>query len=775
MNDDSDSQIITTATHWGGYSAEVRGGRVIAMHPRPEDPDPSPIADGMAAVLDDDNRIRQPMVRQGWLENGPRPGDAGRGAEPFVAVSWNRALDLASGELQRIRESHGDNAIYGGCYGWASAGRFHHAPSQLHRFLAMGGGYTTSKDSYSYAAGEVIIPHVLGPFQEVLLSHTSWPVIAEHGELVVSFGGLALRNAQVNPGGTVGHAHPGGLAQCRDAGVEFVLVGPMRGDVEGVRDADWMAARPNTDVAVMLGLAHTLYTEDLHDREFLERYTVGFERFVPYLTGETDGVAKDADWAAAISEIDADRIRQLAHRMAAHRTTITLSWSLTRGDHGEQPYWMGVTLAAMLGQIGLPGGGIGFGYAGVNGIGKQTRYLSWPTLDQGTNPVDDVIPVARVTDMLANPGETIDYDGRRVTYPDIRLVYWTGGNPFHHHQDLNRLVAAWRRPETVICHEPWWNPLARHADIVLPATTTLERNDLSGCAREDTLLAMHQAIDPVGEARNDHAIFADLAERLGYRDVFTEGRDEKEWLRHLYDRGRQRAAEQNFVMPDFDEFWADGIFRLPPVDTPQVMLAGFRADPDAHPLKTPSGRIEIFSETIDSFGYDDCAGHPAWMEPAEWLGSPETSAYPLHMVSSQPASRLHSQYDNGSVSRKAKVANREAVMLNPADAAARGIADGDVVRIFNRRGACLAGAVVSDTIRQGVARLPTGAWYDPERPGEPGALCRHGNANVLTLDKGTSKLAQGPSAQTCLVEIERWEGPAPDVQAFTPPPIVTED
>ena len=745
------------------------------MHPRPEDPDPSPIGDGMAAVLDDDCRIRKPMVRRGWLENGPRRDDAGRGAEPFVAVSWDRALDLAAGELQRVRQSYGDNAIYGGCYGWASAGRFHHAPSQLHRFLAMGGGYTASTDSYSYAAGEVIIPHVLGPFQKILLSHTSWPVIAEHGELVVSFGGLALRNAQVNPGGTVEHVHRGGLAQCRDAGVDFVLVGPMRDDVEGVLEADWMAARPNTDVAVMLGLAHTIHAEGLHDQAFLDRYTVGFDRFVPYLTGEADGVAKDADWAAAIGEIAADRIRHLARRMATSRTMIALSWSLTRGDHGEQPYWMGTTLAAMLGQIGLPGGGIGFGYAGVNGIGKLTRHLSWPTLDQGTNPVGDVIPVARITDLLLNPGETIDYNGRRLTFPDIRLVCWTGGNPFHHHQDLNRLVAAWRRPDTVICHEPWWNPLARHADIVLPATTTLERNDISGCARDDTLLAMHRAIDPVGEARNDHTILADLAERLGYRDEFTEGRDEKEWLRHLYDRGRQRAAEQDIIMPDFDQFWADSIFRLPPADLPHVMFADFRTDPIAHPLKTPSGRIEIFSETIDGFGYDDCLGHPTWLEPAEWLGSSQTTTMSLHLISSQPESRLHSQYDNGSVSRKAKVAGREAVMLNPGDAAARGITDGDIVRIFNRRGACLAGAVVSEAIRHGVARLPTGAWYDPEQPGEPGALCRHGNANVLTLDKGTSKLAQGPSAQTCLVEIERWQGPAPDVLAFVSPPIVAVD
>jgi biotin/methionine sulfoxide reductase len=203
------------------------------------------------------------------------------------------------------------------------------------------------------------------------------------------------------------------------------------------------------------------------------------------------------------------------------------------------------------------------------------------------------------------------------------------------------------------------------------------------------------------------------------------------------------------------------------------MFEGFRADPDANPLKTPSGRIEIFSQTIDGFGYDDCPGHPAWLQPAEWLG--EVKRYPLHLISCQPASKLHSQYDNGSVSRAGKVGGREAVWLHPQDASARDVADGDVVRVYNDRGACLASAVVTDAIRPGVVRLPTGAWYDPVEPGQPGALCRHGNPNVLTLDKGTSRLAQGPSAHTCLVEVGRWEGAPPAVAAFVPPPLAPRD
>jgi biotin/methionine sulfoxide reductase len=456
--------------------------------------------------------------------------------------------------------------------------------------------------------------------------------------------------------------------------------------------------------------------------------------------------------------------------MAASRTLITVAWSLQRGDHGEQPYWMAAVLAAMLGQIGLPGGGIGYGYASEAAVGNPVRRLSGLSLPQGENRVTSFIPVARIADMLLNPGAPFDFDGRALTYPDIRLVYWCGGNPFHHHQDLNRLVEAWQRPETVIVHEPWWTATARHADIVLPATTALERNDIGRASNDSHIFAMHQAVAPVGEARNDYDIFSGLAARLGFGERFSEGRDQRDWLRHLYDIFRQQVARRRIELPDFDSFWDTGVIELPVDDGERVLFADFRRDPAAHPLGTPSGRIEIFSETIDGFGYDDCRGHPTWFEPAEWLGSDKARRHPLHLVSNQPATRLHSQLDCGATSLANKIQGREPVLIHPDDAAARAIADGDVVRLFNDRGACLAGARVSGAVRPGVIILPTGAWYDPE---EPAGLERHGNPNVLTLDKGTSRLGQGPSAHTTLVEIERFAGAPPAVEAFEPPAILS--
>jgi len=755
--------------HWGAYEITTEGGGLVGIDPLTGDPDPSPIGRGMLGAIDHASRVREPVVRKGWLEEGPGPAGGRRGVDPFVPVAWETALDLVSRELARIARTHGHEAIYGGNYGWSSAGRFHHAKSQVRRFMSEFGGFTDGVTTYSTGAAQVIVPHVLGEeFFQLCAGLTSWPVIARHTRLLVMFGGIPLKNAQVTNGGIASHDTGGWLRTCREAGVRFVNVSPVRDDAAPSVGAEWIAPRPNTDTALMLGLAHTLIEEGLHDAAFLERYTVGFERFADYVTGRGDGQAKSAGWAGAICDIDGERIRRLAREMASSRTMITASWSLQRADHGEQTYWMVATLAAMLGQIGLPGGGFGYGYGAIGANGNPVRRVVSPTLPTGHNPVGTFIPVARIADLLLHPGESFRYDGGTYTYPDIRLVYWAGGNPFHHHQDLGRLVRAFQKPDTIVVHEQFWTGTARHADIVLPATTALERNDIGHGAAESTIIAMKQAVAPVGEARNDYDILSALSERLGFAERFTEGRDEMEWLNHMYDHFRQQISRAGIELASFETFWERGSFELPTRGHESVLLREFRDDPETHRLKTPSGRIEIFSETIAGFGLDDCKGHAAWFEPVEWLGAKEAALYRLHLVSNQPKTRLHSQLDCGGISQAAKVAGREPIRINPADAAARGIADGDLVRVFNARGACLAGAVISENVRPGCVELATGAWYDPAGPG---GLDRSGNPNVLTRDQGTSSLAQGSSAHSALVEVERFEGDAPEVEAYRPPAI----
>jgi biotin/methionine sulfoxide reductase len=522
----------------------------------------------------------------------------------------------------------------------------------------------------------------------------------------------------------------------------------------------------------MLALAYVLIDERLANRAFLDQATVGYEKLERYILGLDDGQPKDPAWASAICQIPAETLVDLARRMAGKRTFINTSWSLQRAEFGEQTPWMGVALAAILGQIGLPGGGYGFGYGSMQSVGTAPLKHRLPVFPQGKNPVSDFIPVARVSDMLLHPGETFAYNGGDHVYPEIKLVAWAGGNPFHHHQDLGRLRRALQQPDTVVVHDPFWTGTARHADVALPSTVSLERNDIGAAGNDPYLIAMRQAVHPFACSRNDFDALGDIASELGVSDVFTENRSAGEWVPYLYNHWRDGLPDGHARFPEFDEFWETGYLRLPDTDEGIVLFEGLREGNGHSTLTTPSGRIELFSDTIASFNYADCLGHPAWHEPQEWLGSPEQAQFPLQLVANNPRTRLHSQLDAGETSQQSKIQGREPMRIHPTDAAPRGLADGDIVRLFNSRGSCLAGVIISEDVRPGVVQLSTGAWYDPLDPADPRSLCVHGNPNVLTFDRGTSSLAQGCSGQHALVEVERWVGELPPIRAYDTPPTV---
>ncbi len=747
MADGPPRETKVTSSHWGAFEVDVEDGRITATRPFAPDPHPSAIPDILPAAVHHRTRVARPSIRKGWLETRDRQG---RGSDEFTALPWDEALDIAAEEIARIVKTHGNEAIFGGSYGWSSAGRFHHAQSQVHRFLNSIGGYVASFGSYSTGCAQSIMPHVFGVnFLKLLYEHQDgWHTLNEHTETLVMFGGINPKNAQVSMGGITEHDTRTWFDRFAAKGMHCLNIGPQRADAP--ETCDWLPLKPATDTALMLALAHVLETEGLTDRAFLARCTVGFDRFRPYLMGETDGIPKSPDWAAPLCGTDPETIRTLARRMAATRTLITVAWSLQRAEHGEQPYWMSATLAAMLGQIGLPGGGVGYGYGAIGGVGKSLLGLRGMTFPQLDNPVRKFIPVARIGDMLRNPGALYDFNGRREPYPDIRLICWAGGNPYHHHQDLNALYEAWQKPETILVNEPSWTATAKRADIVFPATTPYEREDIGRSNLDDYLFHMPALIPPQGEARDDYDIFAGLAERLGVGAIFTGGKTSAEWIPELYEEYRALAAQEGIEIPDLDELRARNWVQLPiRRDGPnRTLFAPFREDPDAAPLGTPSGRIEIFSDTIAGFAYDDCPGHPVWLPPAEWLGT-ATAAAPLHLVSPQPGDKLHSQLESALADLPG--ARPATLMIHPDDAASRGIASGDLLRVFNTRGACRARAALSDGIRPGVVALPTGAWY-----GDPGGnIDPDGNPNVLTRDVGTSRLAQGSSAHTALVEVAK--------------------
>jgi trimethylamine-N-oxide reductase (cytochrome c) len=758
---------VPSVSHWGAFTANVEGGRMVSVTPFAEDKFPSPMIRAMPDLLYSPNRVQAPMVRQGFYKNRHKSDTSGRGSEPFVEVSWDEATAMVAEEITRVKKQYGNRSIYAGSYGWQSAGTFHSATASLQRLMGLMGGFVWYVNSYSAPTLPVIMPHVLG---DAAPQQSAWPTILKNSDLVILIGYNPLINDEIQYGGEANHYDFEYLEQLRASGIPIVYVNPTNEDTNVYLGAEHIALRPNTDTAFMLGIANELYTKGLHDKAFLDKYTVGFDKFADYLTGKSDGIPKTPEWAAAISEIDADTIRKLAARMAKGKTALVGGYSLQRADHGEQPVWMIVTLSAMLGKFGTAGGGVQMDFPPGLGVPAGSA-PAVPGLPAGANPVKDFVPINMWTDLLLNPGKTIDYDGRKITYPDIKLVYWAGGNPFHHGQDTNRVVKAWQRPEVTIVHDYNWTATAKHADIVLPATMTLERNDIVSDGR--FIMAMKQVVPPAFSARNDYDIFADIADHLGQRQAFTEGKDEAAWLRSSYETAQKAAQAKGVAMPSFDAFWAKGYLEFPEAAgaDAKVAYADFIADPITNALGTPSGKIEIYSEKIASFKYDDCPPHPTWLPPSEWLGSPKARTYPLHMISGHPKYRLHSQLDNTFIRDMYEVNEREPVWINPGDAAARGIAQGDVVRVFNDRGQVLAGAVVTDRVRPSVIKLHEGGWYDPQHPGKAGTLDKHGSANTLTTDKPNSKLSEGNPSHTCLVQIEKYTAELPPISAFSPPPM----
>ncbi|MCZ4311947.1 molybdopterin guanine dinucleotide-containing S/N-oxide reductase [Comamonadaceae bacterium G21597-S1] len=756
------------SAHWGVFTADWQQDQLV-IQPHPNDRDPSPILQNFTDALRHRARIAAPMVRKGWLERGPG-ADRMRGRDQFVQLPWDEVLDLLAEELRRVKELHGVESVFGGSYGWSSAGRFHHAQSQVHRFLNnVLGGYVRSRHSYSAGAAEVILPHVLGPLEQIARRNVTWEQIAVHTDIVLAFGGMALKNSQTASGGISNHVERDSMRTAAARGCRFVCISPIYSDLPAESKPEWLAPVPGTDTALMLALVHVLVSEGLHDRSFIDRYCDGWPAFEDYLLGRNDNVPKTPAWAERICEIPAEQIATLARSLVGKRVLVGVSHSLQRAEHGEQPVWMGAVLAAVLGQIGLPGGGYNYALGTLAHYGRRNNLAGPAALSQGVNSIQNFIPVARITDMLLKPGEPFDYDGQQYNYPHIRLAYWAGGNPFHHQQDLNRLAEGIRRLETFVVHESAWTATTRFADIVLPATLTLEREDLGSTATDPTLAAMHRLAEPYGQARDDYSIFCELARCLGGLDAFSEGRNAHEWVEHLYARTRLAWKDKGVALPEFEEFWRVGQLTVPQGEDDGGILRAFRDDPIAHPLPTPSGRIQISSPRVDSFGYDDCPGHPSYLTPVDV----PNAEYPLWLVANQPEGRLHSQLDFGAYSQSLKLHGREICRLHPDAAAARGIADGEIVRIFNARGACLAAVRLDAAMRVDVMRLPTGAWFDPVEDEQGRMMCVHGNPNVLTRDVGTSSLAQGSTGQLTAVQVERFAGTLPAITAYDPPRTVS--
>ncbi|WP_275722314.1 trimethylamine-N-oxide reductase TorA [Vibrio furnissii] len=774
-----------SGSHWGAFRAQIYGGKVQAIQPLETDKHPTEMLNGIKGIIYSPSRVRYPMVRLDWLKKHKYSAET-RGNNRFIRVTWDEAIDLFYRELERVQKQYGPWALHAGQTGWNQTGAFHNCTAMMQRAVGMHGNYITKVGDYSTGAGQTIMPYVLGS-TEVYAQGTSWTEILEHSDNIILWANDPVKNLQVGWNCET-HQSFGYLDQLKEkiakGEVNVVSVDPVKNKTQRFLQNDHLYINPQTDVAFMLAVAHVLYTEELYDKKFINTYCLGFDDFIQYVLGNTkDKIERTPEWAAKICGVTPESIRDFARMLVKGRTQLLFGWCIQRQEHGEQPYWMGAVLAAMIGQIGLPGGGISYGHH-YSGIGVPSTGFAGPggfprNLDQGAKPKWDntnfngysrTIPVARWIDAILEPGKKINHNGNTVTLPGFKMMVISGNNPWHHHQDRNKMKRAFQKLETVVTIDFNWTATCRFSDIVLPACTQWERNDIDsyGSYSGKGLIAMHRLVDPMFQSRTDFEIMTELTRRFGRHEEFTRGMDEMEWVRSLYNDCK-KANEGKFEMPEFDEFWEQSVLEFGE-GKPWVRHADFRKDPEINALGTPSGFIEITSRKIGRYGYEHCQEHPMWFEKTERShGGPGSDKYPFWLQSCHPDKRLHSQMCESEAFRATyAVQGREPVYINPMDAKAKGIKAGDLVRVFNGRGQLLAGAVLSDSYPRGVIRIEEGAWYGPLSEKE-GAICTYGDPNTLTLDLGTSELAQATSANTCIVDFEKFTGKVPPVTSFGGP------
>lgn len=748
-----------TASHWGIFKPIFNNdGRIESLVAFKEDPKPSPNLDKIAKLPYSEKRIRYPMVRESYFRDGPASRDK-RGSDRWIRVSWNDALSLVAKEMRRIYDHYGPNAMFGRSYGWMSCGEVNSAVTLNRRLLRLCGGFVECTNSYSTAA---IAPVLSCIFGESDPQSSDWDDILNNSRRVVFWGCDPLITNDVDWCTTLHNSYPK-IDALKASGINTIVINPLRTQTGSYLESEWIAPYPGTDCALMLAMIYTLHQSGRLDLDFIERFTVGFKPFMAYVLGEKDGIAKSAEWAEKQCGVPARKIRELAHELRDNRTMIMMGWGPQRAQFGEQPPRMVTALACALGHIGLPGGGLGTNYhycsgGSLSGIGPSVRGIGsnvkpvLPYKDDGAGTA--LIPVARFAECFLNPGESFYYMDKKLTYPEIRMVMWAGGNPFSHQPQTNRLAESWKKPETVVVTDCFWTPTALNADIVLPACTFFERNDITGIGSytNDGIVYMKKAIEPMYESKSDYEIYSLLAAKMGCADSFTCGRSEEDWIRVIYQEAAHSKRRFGITLPDYETFKANGVllFDKNKNEKPYIAFEDFRKDPLKYPLKTKSGKIEITNEKIQDCHYSDCPPHPVYLQPTEFVLAKEKK-YPFAFVSAKSMHRLHSQL--GGLSSES---GTEPVMINEENACEKNIVSGDTVIVKNDRGAILAKAFVTADIRKNVICMRHGAWYEPKEI-NGGTIDVGGCSNTLTPDIPTSRFTCGNVASSALVDVEKFD------------------
>jgi len=648
------------------------------------------------------NRLKYPLKRVGE-----------RGKDNYERISWDEAMDTIVKELTRIKETYGNSSIFFGGGGHLGA---LHTVGPLAKALSMFGGYTAS---YGNISSEGAVYAVMSSYGDVMVGHGRQDLL--NSKLIIMWGWDPVRMIS-------GTDCVYNLMKAKEAGIKIVAIDPRHTHSAATYADEWIPIIPGTDAAMMVSMAYVMIKENLHDQAFVDKYSVGFDKFKDYALGIEDGIEKTPAWAAEITGVPAQTIERLAKEYAAAKPACLMDCQgPARAAMGEQYIRAAIALTTITGNVGKPGGSACGGLMGIP-YGHMFRSAGIPGM---RNPAEAGGPSIRGTLDLnlrlvrrIHTNKLFDafLEGTAGGYPaDIKAAWLAGGNIMTQRGNVNKGARALKSLEFIVAQDLFLTPTARYADIVLPVASFAEKNDLTRPWPSGPYFTfMNKVIERMGECKTDWEIGNLFAEKLGYEDFdnFTDD----QWLRIFVEKNPEYAQH----IKDYDKFKKDGIHRVE-MEEPYVAFRKQIEDPENNPFNTPSGKIEIFSQRLADLDDPMIPPVPKYITSAEDRNDPLIEKFPLQLLSPHPRVRAHSSLQNVDWLMEVEP---HAVSINPVDAEPRGIRDGDEVYVFNDRGKLAIKAWVTKRIIPGVVSIYEGAYYDPDEEG----IDRGGCVNVLTND-----------------------------------------
>lgn len=722
--DQNEERIVRSicSSHCGGtceMKVHVKGGRIIRIEPEDGENKPRMCARGHAyrqRVYAPD-RLLYPLKRR-----GPR------GTGEFTRISWDEALDTVAGEMKRIQSAYGNAAILHFC-SMCDPHTLHHVGA-FHRLLCQFGGYTApwgfiSHEGASFSSG------VTYGMRRRFTQTEHRPEEYLNSRLIIMWGWNPVTTEQ-------GTNVPLYLARAKEGGTRFICVDPRYTDSAAVYADQWIPIRPGTDAAVLIAMAQVIIKENLWDQKFIETFTLGFEQYKDYVFGLQDGLAKTPEWAEKISAVPAKTIADLARAYATTKpATLVTSIGPGRTAYGEQYHRAAAALEVITGNWQLEN----WQPPPFRGPKYNPQFSSPPNpVEAGAPPRRNALPYRGASvNSSARVNVSLFADailkGKAGGYPaDYKMIWLSNTNYLNQLAEVNKTARAFQQLEFILVTEQFMTPSARFADIVLPVCTFLERNDLLAPRSGGVYGLLNKVIEPLGESRSQLQICQALALKLGITDYIE--RSDEELVKEMVTK-----ISEEVELPDLESLRHQGVYRAG-----STQSEGPGEKPPAPLFRTPSGKIEILSEIAARINDPLIPPLPTYIETWESLNDPLTEKYPLQLITPHFKRRAHSQFENLPWLRELQT---QALTINTVDAESRGIRQGDLVRVFNDRGEVRIPARVTERIMPGVAALPQGAWYNPDRKGVDYGGC----ANVLTRNR----ISPGGSftPHTALVQVEK--------------------